>query len=272
MQSATKTANTAKNIDRTPIAWREMGQGEAVIFLHAMVTSRTGWEPQMTALSSDYRCIAWDMPGFGSSTPPENNAGFDEVLAALVAFVTGTLGIERAHFVGLSVGGMILQQFAAKHPKLVSSITMMDCSPKFGFGGGMTGGEFEALMADQLDGTSLPQFCESMIRAIVGPQAPESAIQAALGSMTRASREGLEYAARLIARHDALDQLPLIACPVLVMAGAEDGETPPAYAREIANRIPGANLSIIPNAGHIANLEAAEAVTERLRVFLTHAL
>ncbi len=272
MQSAAKAPNIPKNIDQTPIAWREMGQGEAVIFLHAMVTSRTGWEPQMTALSMDFRCIAWDMPGFGLSTPPENNAGFDEVLDALVAFLTGALGVERAHFVGLSVGGMILQQFAAKHPKLVSSITLMDCSPKFGFGSGMTGDEFETLLGGQLDNTPLPQFCESMIRAIVGPQAPEAAIQVAHGSMTRASREGLEYAVRLIARHDALDQLPLIACPVLVMAGAEDGETPPAYAREIANRIPGANLSIIPNAGHIANLEAAEAVTERLRVFLTHGL
>ena len=268
-----QTARTApKNIDQTPISWCEMGQGEPVIFLHAMVTSRTGWEPQMTALASDFRCIAWDMPGFGRSTPPADTAGFAEVLHSLVTFVTGTLGLERAHFVGLSVGGMILQHLAAQHPQLVISATMMDCSPKFGFGGGMTGDEFEAQMARQLDSTPLPQFCEGMIRAIVGPQTPEITIQAALGAMTRGTRQGLNYAVRLIARHDALDQLPLITCPVLVMAGANDGETPPAYAREIANRIPGANLSIIPNAGHIANLEAAQAVTVRLRVFLTHAL
>lgn len=270
MLGANQASDFPTNFDHEPIAWREMGKADAVIFLHAMVTSRMGWEPQLTVLSSDFRCIAWNMPGFGTSTPASHKAGFDEVLDTLVTFVTGTLGLHRAHFVGLSVGGMILQQLAAKHPKLVRSVTMMDCSPKFGLGGGITGDEFEALMATQMDSTPLPQFCEGMIRAIVGPQAPKTAIQASIGAMADASRAGLDYAVRLIARHDALDQLPQITCPVLVMAGADDAETPPAYARELASRIPGANLSIIPNAGHIANLEAAKAVTARLRVFLTH--
>ena len=109
---------TFRNMDLTPISWRECGTGEAVIFLHAMVTSSAGWDPQMQVLSVDYRCIAWDMPGFGSSTPAAKNAGFDEILQALVRFVTETLGLTKAHFVGLSVGGMMLQQLAARHPAL----------------------------------------------------------------------------------------------------------------------------------------------------------
>jgi len=261
-----------RDMDVTPISWRECGAGEAVIFLHAMVTSRTGWDPQMQVLSKDYRCIAWDMPGFGGSAPAAKDAGFEEVLAVLVQFVTETLGLTQAHFVGLSVGGMILQQLAARHPALVRSIAMLDCSPKFGFGGDSNGPEFVAWAQAQLSSQSQADFSEGMIRAITGPDASEPAIQSAITAMGRATREGLEFAARLIAGHDALDQLPRIACPTLVMAGAQDRETPPAYAREIAARITDANLSIIPNAGHIANLEAPDAVTARLQTFLKHAL
>lgn len=260
------------DIDKTPISWREGGTGDAVVFLHAMVTSRTGWEPQMRALSADYRCIAWDMPGFGNSTAVPSGAGFDEVLRALVHFVTQTLGLTSAHFVGLSVGGMILQHLAARHASLVRSITLLDCSPKFGFGGESNGPEFAAWVKAQLDSQSQSAFSEAMIRAIVAPAADKEAIQEAIGAMGRATRAGLEFAAELIAAHDALNLLPKISCPTLVMAGALDGETPPAYAREIAARIPGANLSIIPNSGHISNLEAPEAVTSRLRVFLKYAL
>lgn len=258
--------------DDAPVGWRECGAGEPVIFLHAMVTSRSGWDPQLRALGASFRCIAWDMPGYGTSAPAPDDAGMEHALARLGRFVSGTLGLSSAHFVGLSVGGMILQHLAARNPALVRSIAVLDCSPRFGFGGGGTGAEFEAWVAGELDARRIEDFSHGMVRAIVGPQATPAAIAAADQAMGRASRKGLEFATRLIARHDALDLLPAITCPTLAMAGAQDAETPPAYAREIAVRIPGANLSIIPGAGHISNLEAPEAVTARLHTFLTHGL
>mgnify|MGYP003382609584 CR=1 FL=1 len=263
---------TLSDLDVAPISWRECGAGAPVVFLHAMVTSRTGWDPQIRALSDTYRCIAWDMPGFGSSAPLPADAGFDAVLATLTGFVTQTLGLARAHFVGLSVGGMILQQLAARHPDLVQSIAMLDCSPRFGFGGDGDGAPFLAWVRSELATKGQAAFSEAMIRAIVGPNTGEAVIQEAIAAMARATPAGLDLAARLIAAHDALDMLPQIRCPALAMAGAQDGETPPAYAREIARLIPNSNLSVIPDAGHIANLEAADAVTARLRVFLQHGL
>ena len=254
-----------RDVDAAPISWRESGSGEAVIFLHSMVTSRAGWDPQLQALSADFRCIAWDMPGYGSSVAASKDAGFDAVLDTLVRFVTHTLGISRAHFVGLSVGGMILQHLAARHPDLTRSISILDSSPKFGFSGDSSGAEFLSWVQEGLNARPQARFSEDMIRAIVGPSADEAAIQIAIAAISTATRKGLEFAARLIAQHDALDLLSKITCPTLVMAGAQDAETPPAYARAIAERIAGANLSIIPDAGHISNLEAADAVTARLR-------
>jgi pimeloyl-ACP methyl ester carboxylesterase len=261
-----------KDVDGGEIGWREAGAGEPVIFLHAMVTSRSGWDPQILALAHRYRCVAWDMPGYGHSRPLLADASMETIIETLLHFVTEILGYESAHFVGLSVGGMMLQHLAVRHPERVRSIAMLDCSPKFGFGGGSSGAEFEAWASGQLDSRPQSQFCEDMVRAIVAPDVPEAAIEASLTAMGRASRAGLDLTTRLIARHDALELLPRIGCPTLVMAGEHDRETPPEYAWEIARRIPGANLTIIPNAGHISNLEAPEAVSARLRVFLEHGL
>ncbi|MGC1505605.1 MAG: alpha/beta fold hydrolase [Sulfitobacter sp.] len=258
-----------------PIAWREVGRPDrpAVIFLHAMAGSATAWGPQMAAYAEDYRCIAWDMPGFGGSDDAPETADMDWTVATLRHFVIQTLGLKSAHFVGLSVGGMILQQFAAKHPGLVTSAAILDSSPKFGYGGDADPDAFvSGILADLESGISAAEFSNGMIRAIVGPDCPENIKLAAIAAMSRGRINGLALTTRLIAQHDAVDVLPNITCPTLAMAGAQDGETPPAYAHAIAQLIPGAGTTIIPNAGHIVNLENPESVTARLRFFLEHAL
>lgn len=260
------------------IAWQEAGSRAAgadrtVIFLHAMAGSATAWAPQMDAFSDDFRCIAWDMPGFGGSEDPAPGTDMAAIVARLAGFVTGDLALDGAHFVGLSVGGMILQHFAAAHPALAKSITILDSSPKFGFGGDMNPAEFaDPILAELASGTTAAAFADQMIRAIVGPDCSEAIKLDTIAAMARARLSGLALTTRLIADHDALDVLGAIRCPALVMAGAEDAETPPAYAYEIARRIPGASATVIPQAGHIVNLENPGAVNARLRFFLETAL
>lgn len=263
------------DVEADPISWREAGSGVPVIFLHAMVTSARGWDPQLAALSPEFRAIAWNMPGYGASPAAVGEMDFAAMVALLAEFVTGTLGLQSAHFVGLSVGGMLAQHLAATRPELTRSITVLDASPKFGFGGDGSGGAPQAFLDwvdAELRAKPLAAFNADMIRAITAPGTPEPVIAAAETAMDEAKRPGLELAARLIAQHDALDLLGQIRCPALIMAGAEDAETPPAYARAIAAAIPGANLSIIPKAGHIANLEASDAVNARLLTFLRFGL
>ena len=264
--------NTNLNID---IAWEECGTAKKgnIIFLHAMAGSATAWDPQMEALASDYRCIAWDMPGFGGSADAPDNADMNWVVKTLAHFVTHTLGLEKAHFVGLSVGGMILQHFAQAFPSLTQSIAILDSSPKFGFDGDADPKAFaETILADLGSGITPSAFSDGMIRAIVGPDCSEDIKLAAIASMSRARLNGLALTTRLIADHDAIDKLPAFACPTLAMAGSLDAETPPAYAYAIASLIPNASLTIIPNAGHIVNLENPDSVTARLKFFLEHAL
>lgn len=235
-----------------PIAWKEaenVGNSphDTVIFLHAMAGSATAWAPQMAAFSGTYRCVAWDMNGFGDSADPAEDLDMKGVVSALAGFVTDQLGLVTAHFVGLSVGGMILQHFAAAHPDLTKSIAILDSSPKFGFGGDMKPAAFaDPILMDLKAGTTAAEFSNGMIRAIVGPDCSEAIKLDCIAAMSRARLSGLALTTRLIADHDALDGLSKITCPTLVMAGEEDAETPPAYAYEIARRIPKASATIIP--------------------------
>lgn len=255
--------------DEKPIAWREAGAGDPVVFLHAMAGSRTAWEPQLSTLSKQFRCIAWDMPGFGASAAPPEGATVDTVCDLLAFFVRKTLMLGRAHFVGLSVGAMILMRFATRHPTLCRSLTLMDTSPKFGFGGSMKPAEFaDPILKFLSGGADIGAFSAGMVTAIVGPKCPADVVAEATAAMTRAQRSGLMLTTRLIADHDALADLPKIACPVLAMAGADDGETPPAYAEAIAGRVPKGELYVVPDAGHLANLENPVAVIGRLADFL----
>lgn len=264
--------------DEALVAWVEAGRrsGEAghaqptVIFLHAMAGSREAWAPQMQALAAQgYRSVAWDMPGFGASSPASEEMGMKDVVEVLDSFMTKSLGLRSAHLVGLSVGGMILQHFAVAHPERCLSLVILDSSPKFGFGGAMAPADFaEPILAELKGGVSVARFSEAMVRAIVGPDCTATALETAISAMARAQHSGLALATRLIANHDALDLLGRIACPVLALAGAEDRETPPAYAQAIAERIPGARHAAIPGAGHISNLEAPDAVTAALSTFL----
>ncbi|AKS46141.1 Pimeloyl-ACP methyl ester carboxylesterase [Octadecabacter temperatus] len=257
------------------IAWQEAGStsNPTLIFLHAMAGSATAWAPQMDAFSSNFRCIAWDMPGFGDSADAPDGADMDWTVATLHRFVTQTLGLKSAHIVGLSVGGMILQHLAAAYPDLVDSAAILDSSPKFGYGGDSDPDAFaDPILAGFDSGTTAAQFSDGMIRAIVGPNCSEDVKLATIKSMSRARINGLALTTRLIAHHDAVDKLGDITCPTLAMAGADDAETPPAYAYAIAQMITGASATIIPNSGHIVNLENPTPVTARLRFFLEHGL
>jgi 3-oxoadipate enol-lactonase len=238
-----------------------------------MAGSASAWNPQMDVFSKDYRCFAWDMPGFGDSGDPVEGMDMGQVVDQLSRFVVKQLRLRAAHFVGLSVGGMILQHFAVRHPELTRSVTILDSSPKFGFGGDMKSAEFaDPILAELESGTKPAVFSDGMVRAIVGPDCSEDTKREAIAAMSRSRSSGLALTTRLIADHDALNILSQITCPTLVMAGEKDEETPPAYAYEIAQRISGASVTIIPNAGHIVNLENPKAVNTRLRFFLENGL
>jgi 3-oxoadipate enol-lactonase len=256
-----------RDVDALPVAWREAGDGPLVVFLHGLGTTRTGFDPQLVALSDDYRCAAWDMPGYGLSPAPAYALTYPLLADAVAAFIE-TLGATSAHLAGLSMGGQIALHTALRHPNRVRSLALLDSSPAFGLDG--TDPEaWKRLRLDALDAGETPaSMAEAVLRSIMAPDASTSAVAAAVASMQRISPDGLRAAVELLPSHDVRPRLGEVRAPTLVLVGEHDEETPLAYSEALADGIRGARLQIIPGAGHIANLEAPDAVTAALGAHL----
>ena len=121
------------DVDRVPVAWREAGQGEVILFLHGLGLTRTSWDAQLEDLSDRWRCVAWDMPGYGmsSAAEPLTFAAIADAAASLL----DVLEVERAHVCGLSFGGQQALHLALDHPDRVASLVLADTSAAFGVDG-----------------------------------------------------------------------------------------------------------------------------------------
>jgi 3-oxoadipate enol-lactonase len=248
-----------RDVDATPVAWREAGSGPLVLFLGGLGMTRTGFDPQLAALGSRYRCVAWDMPGFGASPLPPGGLSFPALADAAAALID-TLGEHSAHVAGLSMGGQIALHLALGHPQRVRSLALLDSSPAFGLDG-TDPEQWKRLRLDALDAGETPaSMADAVLRSIMAPAADEDAVAMAVGSMSRISSAGLRAAVECLPSHDVRSRLGEIAVPTLVLVGERDEETPLSYAEALAIGIAGARLQIVPLAGHIANLEAPEAV------------
>jgi 3-oxoadipate enol-lactonase len=262
-----ETSSKPRDVDAAPVAWREAGAGPLVLFLGGLGTTRTGFEPQLAALAAHYRCVAWDMPGYGASPLPGQGLSFP-LLADAVAGLMDALGERQAHLAGLSMGGQIALHTALRHPGRVRSLALLDTSPAFGLDG--TDPEaWKRLRLDALDAGETPaSFAEPVLRSIMAPGVGAAAVAAAVASMARISASGLRAAVECIPTHDVRARLAEIGAPALVLVGEHDEETPLSYAEALAAGIPGAVLRVIPGAGHISNLEAPEAVNAALAAHL----
>lgn len=258
------------DFDKKPIAWREAGSGETIVFLHGMPGSRTSWDGQFRHFSSRFRCVAWDMPGYGGSDIIDTQSDFSVVVSSLRDFVENRLIEKQVHLVGLSLGGMIAMHAAAGDADFIRSITVLDASPCFGFGGGSDPEEFvQSVVSGLEEAGSIDAFCQQVIPSLMSDTCPPDLLATALASMVRASASGLELSARLIARHDIRAGLQNINVPSLIMAGEHDVDTPVDYGQYIAAQIPQAGFIAIPGAGHISNVENASFVNSQIEGFLT---
>jgi len=260
-----------RDVDGGPIAWRESGVGEAVVFLHGLGGSRTAWDAQLEGLSPEYRCVAWDAPGYGASPPLPGAWAFPRLVEAVEGLLD-TLGEPAAHVVGLSLGGMVAQHVAVAAPDRVRSLTLISSSPAFGLDGTTTAEAWRRARLEPLDAGREPaDFAEQVIGAIAGPGIEPRAFAGQCAAMTRIPGAALRQAIDCLVSHDARAMLPRVTARTLVLVGALDEETPPSYARTIAELVPGARLVVVPGAGHLLPAEAPATVNAHLRAHFQEA-
>ena len=172
----------------------------------------------------------------------------------------GELLEASAHVVGLSMGGMVALQLALRHPGVVRSLVLVDTSPAFGLDGTDPDEWQAARLAPLLAGAQIEDFAEPVLRGVMAPDPDPAAVALAVQSMLRVPIAGLMQTIAALPAHDVRARLREISAPTLVLVGELDEETPLAYAQALAEGIAGAELHVIPAAGHLTPFEAPLAV------------
>jgi len=242
-----------------------------IVFAHGLLWGGWMFDAQAAALSERYRCIRFDFRGQGKSEVTAG--GYDmETLADDAAALIDALQLGPVHFAGLSMGGFIGMRLAARKPRMIRSLTLLETSadpepaenvPKY---------RQLALVARWL---GLGLVANKVMPIMFGKTFLSDPARAAEREKYRKLLVGNHRIGITRAVHGVIDRQPVyeeiasIECPTLVLVGEEDVATIPAKAERIAARIPRAKLVRIPRAGHSSSVEEPTAVTAALESFLS---
>jgi pimeloyl-ACP methyl ester carboxylesterase len=258
-------------VDGYGVHYVERGQGPAVVLLHGFGGSTFSHRHQIAALARDHRVIAIDLKGYGYS---ERRVGAGLSHTDQVRMVRGLLtllGVERAAFLGHSMGGAIAQRLAAEHPEMVEALVLIASASA------------EERMPRSV---RLPPALLRPLLPLIGRIAAERLL--ALGfhdhaNLTEDVREGYMRPIRLrgsmdglmgIMRDAANDgpvDLAAVRAPALILAGEGDRVVPLATAQRLRKRLPRASLRVVPESAHLLHEERPDECNEAILAFLREA-
>lgn len=233
----------------TRIAYDVQGDGAPVLLIQGLGYGRWGWQPVTERLARNYRVIAFDNRGYGSSDKPAGPYTTAQMAADAVA-VLDAAGAARAHVVGASLGGAVAQELALRHPdrveKLVLVATMSGVTNMHPLPEKTLRMMVEAPALDPA--VALRRFVENALDPEPEPALVERIV--ALRMLNPPDPAGWAAQAAIWSTFDAWDDLPSIAAPTLVVHGEGDAVVDARNAPLIAGRIPGAQLRLV-SGGHL---------------------
>lgn len=254
------------------IAYTEVGppDGPVVIFLHGIGGNKSNWVEQQRYLARHgYRAIAWDARGYGESDDYDGPFDFADISADLCRLMAH-VGAVTAHFVGLSMGGRMLMDFADRHPGRLRSLTLCGAFPSFNKAlSPQQRDDFLRLrQAPLLEGKTFAELAPELIHSLTSPYA-SAAVQTVLYNSICALRKASYLKALAAASEfDRTREIQRITAPTLLLYAEDDRLTPPDMGKEVAALMPHAEYTVLPKCGHLMNLECPDAFNARLLAFL----
>ncbi len=252
------------------IFYEEAGRGPALLLIMGFGGDHLAWGYQFRVFAEHRRVIAFDNRGVGQTDAPDIPYT-TAMMADDAAGLLDALGVDTADVIGVSMGGMIAQELALRHPGRVRSLHL-----------GCTLARPDAYLRALVAAwrtlrTALSR--EDMLRAVAlwlfapvtyeeRPEFVEMVIQTALANPFPQTLTGFLRQGEAILGHDTLDRLPAIRCPTLVSVAEDDILVPPRFSRLLAARIPGARLQVVPAAGHVYFWERPETFNRLCLEFL----
>jgi 3-oxoadipate enol-lactonase len=238
-----------------------------LVFSHSLACTVRMWDGEIAAHKDKYRILVYDTRGHGESGAPKGPYTLD-LLADDLQGLLKHLKIEKPHYVGLSMGGMIGQTAALKYPGIFRTMTLCDTTSRYP-------AEAQAMWQDRIrnaeskgmaplvQGTVERWFTEAFRKNSKDKVARVAAL------IEKTPVAGYAGCCAALPKINVTARLKEIKTPTLVICGNEDPATPPSMAREIQENIPGAKLALIPQAAHLSNVEQPEAFNRALADFLS---
>jgi 3-oxoadipate enol-lactonase len=245
------------------------GSGTPVLLVHGFPLNLKLWQPQIDALGERWRLIAPDLKGAGESEGPDDPSQYtmDSYADELKGFLD-ELGIDKVVLAGLSMGGYVAFAFLRKYADRVGALVLADTRAE----------------ADPPEGVQKRTTQQEQVRNEGTAGLIEALTGALLSDATKEKRPDVKNTARAVmdnpakgfigeleamkTRPDSTDGLASISVPTLIIVGEDDAVTPPDAARKMHEHIAGSKLVVVPEAGHLSNLEAPETFNGALAEFL----
>ncbi len=253
-----------------PVNVVDRGDGDAVVFLHAFPLQAAMWDYQIDELEGTQRCVAVDLPGFGQSPPPDDpDSASMRGWADLVVGVLDQLGIDEATFVGASMGGYLAMAILRHHRARVRRLVLADTKAR---SDDPSVAQRRSAQQDQIrGGAEVGSLSKEMVEGLLssGSMARPELVDYVHALADGADPEG--WIAALEAMRNRPDSMLLLRqaeVPALVIVGELDRVTPIAEAMSVRSLLKG-ELVIVPNVGHLPNVEDPLAFNEALVGFLS---
>jgi 3-oxoadipate enol-lactonase len=248
------------------IYWDEQGSGEPLLLIMGLSYASNMWHRSRPFLAERFRTIAFDNRGVGQSDVPEGIYPI-ATMASDAAAVLDAAGVETAHVFGVSMGGMIAQEFAINYPQRVRSLILGCTAPGRSHS---VPTPPDALQTLTRQGLTPAEAREAIIPFIYDPETPCALIDEDTTFRMKWFPTTQGYLGQLqgIISWDCYDRLPQITAPTLIIHGETDKLVPVGNAQLIADRIPGAEVVLLPNASHIFETDQPTAARGAIMRFL----
>jgi pimeloyl-ACP methyl ester carboxylesterase len=247
------------------ISYQVEGQGEPLVMIMGFTAGRIGWMPQIRFFKKYYRVITFDNRGAGKSDKPPGPYS-TRMMADDTVKLMDLLGIEKAHIMGLSMGGMIAQELAINHPQRVIKLVLA-----------CTYARQDETSGDTLELAKFLQLTpEKKVGAMIGLAFNKPLYRFTFGLLARiqtrfkgaSGRVGIEGQTEACLKHNTLERLSSITAPTLVIVGTGDRIIKPVSSEVIAGKIPNAKLVRVEGASHYFSFEMKNVFNREVLNFL----
>ncbi|MDA1164231.1 MAG: alpha/beta fold hydrolase [Planctomycetota bacterium] len=245
------------------------GTGPPVLFVHGFPLSHAMWQAQLSEFANDYRVIAPDLRGFGSSDVTEGTVTMEQHADDLAALLDELNVDEPIVFCGLSMGGYIAWQFQQKYPERLRALILCDTRAIADTPEGVDNRQRLAKMVVENGSAAVATAMLPNLFSPITSERQQSLIDELRETIVATSPQGIAAASLGMAqRPDVTTTLPAIQTPTLLIVGVDDRISTVEEMRGITAAMPNARLVEIPEAGHMSPLENPERVNQAIHDFL----